>query len=794
MTLHLIVTCVAQKKSSRLVSILDPQINNGTVEEVFEQWQKLLNSSKIPKEKAESLYKGSLWNSYMKLWGLIRSRVEHSELWIISAGYGLINGSKKIIPYDVTFQDSKFETPSIFKKINKINSINKSPKQDVLKKWWSLHTFHREDSEIKSLSDLLIKSPKEDYFLFVLGKDYLEAISEDLLFGLDKRKFIEHIAVVSNNVNAPTPKKIKRNWLFANNKFINLPGTQSTTINSDIAIKLMMNLFKSGGLKNWSISEFNNYLMNLSSKLPNLKKYDREKKTDSEIKKFILSRIKKEHISCSKLHREYRISGMACEQKRFGQLYKEVSKSLESNVKRKNIVSCVQYSSRKTNLMFFLPENDDRVDPEYDFENEVATAFRNPYEHDAYHYELYGHLNCDGILVSKSVLEQKTHQRELAKKIGIHKYLRLPRNVPVLGDCGAFSYITEYQPPYVTKEIVEYYNNMDFDYGVSIDHLIVPAVLQKYNYYTFREGKWIKISEKTFDELVILGANVLPSKKSVKQFSLFNSDEIILVKEVEIDIQERDRRYELTLRNGINFIEIYKQKSFNYIPIGAVQGWSPQSYADMVKEYQKVGYNYVALGGLVRSKSEEIFNVIEKVNEIRKRSTKLHIFGVARSNSIKEFMKLNVNSIDNAGVLRQAWLSSTDNYYSPDFKHYSALRVPISSEKKSKLLVQSGKITEEQLKEFEKKTLDALYQYDRDEISLETVHKILLDYNKIFSLADSIIDNYYRTLKELPWKKCTCKLCRELGINIIIFRGNNRNRRRGFHNTWVYYNWLKKQN
>jgi hypothetical protein len=44
---------------------------------------------------------------------------------------------------------------------------------------------------------------------------------------------------------------------------------------------------------------------------------------------------------------------------------------------------------------------------------------------------------------------------------------------------------------------------------------------------------------------------------------------------------------------------------------------------------------------------------------------------------------------------------------------------------------------------------------------------------------------YRETLKDKPWKRCLCAMCRELGVEVIIFRGNNRNRRRGFHNLWV---------
>ena len=44
-----------------------------------------------------------------------------------------------------------------------------------------------------------------------------------------------------------------------------------------------------------------------------------------------------------------------------------------------------------------------------------------------------------------------------------------------------------------------------------------------------------------------------------------------------------------------------------------------------------------------------------------------------------------------------------------------------------------------------------------------------------------------RTLVDRPWEKCGCAICKQWGIEVLIFRGNNRNRRRGFHNTHIFY-------
>jgi len=66
----------------------------------------------------------------------------------------------------------------------------------------------------------------------------------------------------------------------------------------------------------------------------------------------------------------------------------------------------------------------------------------------------------------------------------IKDYLRIPKksNLAVMGDCGAFGYITEEKPPlpfYSVKNVSRLYNNLGFDYGVSVDHLVVDYVFEK---------------------------------------------------------------------------------------------------------------------------------------------------------------------------------------------------------------------------------------------------------------------------------------------------------------------------
>jgi hypothetical protein len=49
-----------------------------------------------------------------------------------------------------------------------------------------------------------------------------------------------------------------------------------------------------------------------------------------------------------------------------------------------------------------------------------------------------------------------------------------------------------------------------------------------------------------------------------------------------------------------------------------------------------------------------------------------------------------------------------------------------------------------------------------------------------------------RTLEDRPWQRCVCSICQAIGIEVVVFRGNNRNRRRGFHNTHIFYGMIDR--
>lgn len=409
----------------------------------------------------------------------------------------------------------------------------------------------------------------------------------------------------------------------------------------------------------------------------------------------------------------------------------------------------------KIELNYFMPENDDRVDPHYDFfEDRTKNLDRNnPILDDVYAHELHQIPQYHGILISKVNIDKGTkRKRDLVNERGIRQLLRIPENYPIMGDCGAFSYIKAEEPPYTTQEILEYYSSLGFNYGVSVDHLIVG-----------------------------------PYQK---------------------DETERQRRYEITINNARDFIEKHRAGNYQFTPIGVAQGWDSESFSNAVNELIKMGYQYVALGGLAMEKSDKIFEILKAIAPlIPNAEFKMHLFGVARDMRVmKTFHKLGVTTFDSAAPLRKAWLGSAHNYHttiknSYANKNYAAIRIPEAFETKGRVkkLIQEEGADYQEIKKLEIQALQSLREYDQGLLGIEETLHAILNYDQLLGNSSdrkSHEDLYRQVLRDKPWQKCPCAICKQVGIDVIIFRGNNRNRRRGFHNTYNYFKQveaLKKQ-
>ncbi len=405
-------------------------------------------------------------------------------------------------------------------------------------------------------------------------------------------------------------------------------------------------------------------------------------------------------------------------------------------------------------MKYYLPDAQDLVDPSFDFTTERRSRTRLRQRDDLYLHEIFKEPASDGILVSKGIVDgfgstgsrYTLAQRQRLLREGSQAFLRTQRpngrHIPVMGDCGAFTYVKEEKPPYTVDEVVSFYAECGFDFGISVDHVILAY-------------------ERELDA----SRNVPEAYKT---------------------------RQGMTLSLAGEFMKRTRASKPGFVPMGVAQGWSPNSYALAVKELQKMGYEYIAIGGMVPLKTPEIVEILEGISTVRKEHTRLHLLGVTRIERMKEFAALGATSFDSTSPLRQAFKDDKDNFYTLD-RTYVAIRIPqVEGNPRMMRGVQSGVIPQDKARKLETTALAAMRDFDLGRRSVKATVAAVCEYEYLYDPRADYAEAYRETLEARPWKACECEVCGRLGHHVILFRGAERNRRRGFHNVWTFFRRLKR--
>lgn len=424
-------------------------------------------------------------------------------------------------------------------------------------------------------------------------------------------------------------------------------------------------------------------------------------------------------------------------------------------------------------MKFLYSDTHDYVDPGYDFIGDRNSATRHRYWGDVYAHELMDPVPYDGLLVAMSAVVQadgvprskvrySTAEMHRMLREGARKFLRMDgrslRDAMLMGDCGAFAYATLAKPPYALEQVAEFYLDGGFTHGVSPDHIIFDC-------------------------------------------DLANPPRTV----VSAAVQER---YDITLNNAEAFLGLTKSEGGNFVPVGAVQGWSPASMAESARALEAMGYRYLAIGGLVPLRADAIHCVLRALRQAIQPQTHIHLLGFAKAEQIGEFTDYGITSFDSTSPLIRAFKDARANYYMPapggGLAYYSAIRIPQAIENPRLMRgIKKGIFSAEDLQRREAQALTMLRAFDKGRESLESTLDAVTEYQEFLGKDEGLSEAQRtsevkksrvmnrRTLTESPWKHCECSICSQIGVEVIIFRSSNRNKRRGFHNLGVYHRHLQ---
>lgn len=423
-------------------------------------------------------------------------------------------------------------------------------------------------------------------------------------------------------------------------------------------------------------------------------------------------------------------------------------------------------------MKFIFADSLDTIDPAYDFVADRNGAGRTVHRDDQYPHEFLEQAPYDGILVSRGIVGDARHPGKYSeaqlmrfRREGARRFLRYPvERFPdslMMGDCGAFTYRNLPEPPYRAADTAEFYADGGFTHGCAPDHLIFD-----------------------FDEVGVERA----------------------LADVPEDVRNR---YEITLQNGSEFYAEAQRLGPGFTPMGVIQGWSTKSMAEAAQQLAAMGFDYLAIGGTVPLKIDQIRRVLAAVRGALPQSVRLHLLGFGKIEELRSLEEFGVTSFDTTSPLLRAFKDAKKNYWARasngDLSYYTAIRIPQATENnKLKQKALEGSLNQEAARRLEDAALKGLRAYSAREISLEESLDAVMEYWSALNWDEETSPTrraeaaarqrkvYATTLADRPWEDCGCRVCRESGVEALIFRTSNRNKRRGIHNLHVFHTHLNE--
>jgi len=285
-----------------------------------QQWLQALQEPSVEVVPARELYAGDHWSVMRSLSGLAGSTVD-LQLWIVSAGYGLISESTSVSTYSCTFASGQDD--SIHKGVITVS------KEANSRQWWKeLQKWQGpEPGQPRSVEELVRQNP-ETTLLVVLSQEYLKAIQDDLRRALEAMVNPDRFLIVSVGTERIHDQLLRKHLLPGDARlqqlFASDPSLGRTTMVS-LNAKVARRMIEDQASVPLELATQKQRFRDWLDELKPLPKFDRTPMTEVQVKLFIREEVKTNpKTSATQLLRKLRDSGRACEQRRFRQIFDDV--------------------------------------------------------------------------------------------------------------------------------------------------------------------------------------------------------------------------------------------------------------------------------------------------------------------------------------------------------------------------------------------------------------------------------------------------------------------------------------
>lgn len=303
---NVVVTCTNRKRHEAPAELQLRSVPGASVTERARAWTSRIRSTPAKRVPAGDLYCGEHWSVVRALPEQAARHGYDIRVWVASAGYGLISLTDEIAPYQATLTVGQADS---------VVRAGESPED-----WWSeVSANGRVARSLAALAAQASGSP----MLVAVSPPYLRAMARDLTAAadhLDSPGLLSVVCAGNANIAAVNAFRVPCDARLQHAA----GGGTRVSLNVRLAGLALDQL--AGELPTYErISSAFSRL--LASAAP-VSVYDRAKLDDEGVRAFIREAIREEpSVSKTGLLRRLREAGQACEQGRFGHLFRQVKEA-----------------------------------------------------------------------------------------------------------------------------------------------------------------------------------------------------------------------------------------------------------------------------------------------------------------------------------------------------------------------------------------------------------------------------------------------------------------------------------
>lgn len=279
------------------------------------EWIERIDRPRGPTVSAGDLYRGAYWSTVRELSKAAGKQGSKIEMWVASAGYGLLHIDNQVEGYSATF--AAYSPDSVSRAGGgEAAAIESSV-------WWERLARRPKNTEkIACLRELAEESPR-DPMVVVLSNSYLRALRRDLLEAEQQLDDPTRLFTVSVGTGPP---EISHLQVPLDARFQPALGGSLGSLN----VRAAKLLIEESVSHRWNGKVVRDEFLKRQESLPPIERPKGRSLSNDQVAQFLRDALKKDATAThSSLLRKLRDSGLSCEQRRFADLFATTLKGMK---------------------------------------------------------------------------------------------------------------------------------------------------------------------------------------------------------------------------------------------------------------------------------------------------------------------------------------------------------------------------------------------------------------------------------------------------------------------------------